>query len=81
MLAYTLEKLSQMHNMLGNEMHEYIILSDKIKKSVKEKCFDEKTGIYENYDSVTGKGLCCNHFSWSCTFILEFILNWEKENA
>lgn len=46
MLAYTLEKLSQMHNMLGNEMHEYIILSDKIKKSVKEKCFDEKTGLY-----------------------------------
>lgn len=22
-----------------------------------------------------GKGLCCDHFSWSCVFINEFILN------
>lgn len=51
-------------------------VADKIKESILNMCFDEKDGIYENYDSMTGKGLYCDHFSWSCVFILEFILNW-----
>lgn len=51
-------------------------VADKIKENILDMCFNEKSGIYENYDSVTGKGLCCDHFSWSCVFIREFILNW-----
>lgn len=51
-------------------------VADRIKESVLNMCHTEKDGIFENYDSLTGKGLCCNHFSWSCVFILEFILNW-----
>ncbi len=31
--------------------------------------------IHENYDAVTGEGLCCPYFSRSCTFIMEFVLN------
>ena len=51
--------------------------ADKIKESILDMCHREKRGIYENYDSKSGKGLCCDHFSWSCVFIVEFILNWE----
>ena len=50
-------------------------VADKIKDNILNMCYNEKNGIYENYDSVTGKGLCCDHFSWSCVFITEFILN------
>lgn len=50
-------------------------VADIIKDNILTMCYKEKSGIYENYDSVTGKGLCCNHFSWSCVFINEFILN------
>lgn len=49
--------------------------ADKIKKSIIEMCAAEKEHIFENYNSKTGKGLCCDHFSWSCVFIIEFILN------
>ena len=50
-------------------------VADRIKENILDMCFGEKGGIYENYDSVTGKGLCCDHFSWSSVFIIEFILN------
>ena len=52
-------------------------VADAIKESILNMCFEEKGGIYENYDSITGKGLCCNHFSWSSVFILEFIFNFD----
>ena len=42
-------------------------------------CDADKDGIFENYDSRTGKGLGCPHFSWSCVFINEFILNFGQE--
>ena len=52
--------------------------ADEIKESILDMCFNEKTGIYENYDSRSGRGLCYNCFSWSGVFIIEFILNWEN---
>ncbi len=50
-------------------------VADKIRENILEMCYREKGGIYENYDSITGKGLYCDHFSWSCVFLMEFILN------
>lgn len=37
----------------------------------------DRDGIYihENYDAVTGDGLCCKNFSWSCVFVRLFILD------
>lgn len=32
-------------------------------------------GIFENYDSKEGKGLYWPHFSWSCAFTIQFILD------
>ena len=37
-------------------------------------CYNEKNGIFENYDSITGEGQRCENFSCSCAFIIEFIL-------
>ncbi len=53
--------------------------ADKIRGSVLSMCDADKDGIFENYDSRTGKGLGCPHFSWSCVFINEFILNFGQE--
>lgn len=50
--------------------------ADEIRESILNMCYEDKRGIFENYDSVTGKGLCCDHFSWSSVFVIEFILNW-----
>ena len=50
-------------------------VADKIKENILNMCYNEKSGIYENYDSVTGKGLSYHSFSWSCVFLNEFILN------
>ncbi len=50
-------------------------VADAIKKNILEMCDKEKRGIFENYDSVNNVGLCCDMFSWSSVFIIEFILN------
>jgi glycogen debranching enzyme len=55
--------------------HYGFSVAEDIKDSILNMCFADTRGIFENYDSKTGKGLCCNHFSWSAVFILEFILN------
>ncbi len=54
--------------------------ADKIKENILEMCGKYSNNIYENYDARTGKGLCCDHFSWSGVFVIEFILNFEKWN-
>lgn len=46
MLAYTLERLGEMHDTLGSCVSEYKDLADKIKSDVKERCFDEEKGLY-----------------------------------
>ncbi len=50
-------------------------VANDIKESILDMCHNEKCGIFENYDSKTMKGLCCDHFSWSSVFIIEFILD------
>ncbi len=50
-------------------------VADKIKSSILKTCAQNPGHIYENYDSISGKGLYCDHFSWSSVFIVEFILN------
>lgn len=46
MLAYTLEKLSYLHRLLGNTADVYNNLANKIKASVKMLCYDENCGFY-----------------------------------
>lgn len=48
---------------------------DKIRDKILSLCDEEKNGIFENYDSHTGKGMGCGCFSWSSAFIIEFILD------
>ena len=49
--------------------------ADSIKDTILSWCDHDKRGIFENYNSLTGEGLYCDHFSWSSAFIIEFILN------
>lgn len=51
MLAYTLEKADEMHKMIGENISSYGVLAKKIKKEVKQKCFDKETGLYANSPS------------------------------
>lgn len=53
-------------------------IADQIKENILDMCFTEKRGIYENYNSTTGEGQYCDHFSWSSVFVLEFIYNFEE---
>lgn len=46
MLAYTLEKLSYLHRLLGNTADTYNDLAAKIKASVKALCYDDRCGFY-----------------------------------
>ena len=50
-------------------------VADKIKENILEMCYKNKDGIFENYNSITDEGQRYNNFSWSCVFIMEFILN------
>jgi putative isomerase len=50
-------------------------VADTIQKSILDMCAQDKDGIYENYNSITGKGQYCNRFGWSCVFIFEFLLD------
>ena len=57
-------------------------VADTIRERVLEMVEAEKRGIFENYDPRTNRGLDkedrvrCANFSWSCVFIMEFILGW-----
>ncbi len=60
-------------------LHDYgFDTGEIIKEYILDMCHAEKKGICENYDSLTGEGLCCDHFSWSSVFILEFILGFDS---
>ena len=50
-------------------------VADRIKESIIDMCYNDKGGLYENYDSVTMKGQYCNRFGWSSVFVLEFLLD------
>ena len=50
-------------------------VADRIKESIIDMCYNDKGGLYENYDSVTMKGQYCNCFGWSSVFVLEFLLD------
>lgn len=53
--------------------------ADEIKEFILHMCARDQQHIFENYDAKAEKGLCCDHFSWSCVFVIEFILNFEKK--
>lgn len=51
-------------------------VADDIRRRILELVSLNEDAIYENYDSLAGKGLHSKHFSWSACFVIEFILNW-----
>ncbi|HAL63457.1 MAG TPA: hypothetical protein DCO93_03315 [Clostridiales bacterium] len=53
MLSYTLERLSEIHTGLGRSVPEYLHLAESIKRDVKARCFDAKTGLYADSTEKT----------------------------
>lgn len=53
MLAYTLEKLSHLHRLMGNAADSYADLAGKLKASVKALCYDEASGLYADTPAKT----------------------------
>lgn len=58
---------------VGLKNYGYTDLFRDISERILTWCDDEKTGVYEYYDSKTGKGCGAKNFSWSACFIIEFI--------
>ena len=72
MLSYALEKLSEMHILLGDNISEYQTLPEKIKASVRERCFDEASGFYADSPDKS-------HFSQH-TQVWAVLCNMERGN-
>jgi len=52
----------------------YVDTAREIKEFILNMCYKFLPDIHENYDTVTITPCGCNRFSWSCCFIIEFIL-------
>ncbi len=50
-------------------------VADGIKETILGWVYADET-VHENYNSLTGEGIYHKNFSWSCVFVLEFLLNW-----
>lgn len=50
--------------------------ADAIKATILDWVYSDSDCVHENYEAKTGKGLYCPYFSWSCVFVMEFILDW-----
>lgn len=49
--------------------------ADTIKNTILTWVENDGECIHENYNALTGEGLCAEKFSWSAVFVIEFILN------
>lgn len=58
----------------GVKNYGYEEIADGIKNTILDFVAKDKEAIRENYNSITGEGLCAKHFSWSSVFVLKFIL-------
>ncbi len=60
----------------GLKHYGYDETANAIREFILSMVYDNKDGIYENYNSKERKGLYWHSFSWSACFVIEFILNW-----
>ena len=60
----------------GLRNYGYEDLADEIREFLLDMIYDNSDkGIFENYDTKAREGLFWHRFSWSCAFVMEFILN------
>ncbi len=63
----------------GFRRYGYLAETDMFKETLLGWCRD--SGIRENYDSLSGKGLGASNFGWSAAFVIEFLLNWNEDGS
>lgn len=52
-------------------------IADRGRKTLLEWVRNDPSAIYETYNSRTGLPCGASHFSWSCTFVISFLLDWN----
>lgn len=57
----------------GLRKYGYEELYQAYKENILNMVDSEKKGIFEYYNSKTGKGIGAKQFSWSAVFVLEFL--------
>ena len=60
----------------GLKRYGFLETAEGIREKILSMVDENTDGIYENYDSKTGRGLYWHSFSWSACFVIEFMLNW-----
>lgn len=61
--------------LIGFRRYGYIKETDRFRETLLAWC--RKSGLRENYDPVTGRGLGASGFGWSAAFAIEFLLGWD----
>lgn len=54
-------------------------IADELSDNILSMCEKNLPGIFELYNSKTGEGMRCDHFSWSAAFIIKFVLCGEEK--
>lgn len=52
-------------------------VADRGRKALLEWVRNDPSAIYETYNSHTGLPCGASHFSWSCTFVISLLLDWN----
>lgn len=59
----------------GLKKYGFSDTANTVKETILDWVYNDGDFIHENYNSKSGEGLCCDHFSWSCVFVRKFILD------
>lgn len=59
----------------GLKNYGFDATADTIRDTVLGWVCEDGDRVHENYNAVTGEGMCSDHFSWSCVFVREFLEN------
>lgn len=54
-------------------------LAEDYRRTILDWCTKNEDSLYEYYDSRTGQGIGCKQYGWTATFVMELILNWNKD--
>lgn len=63
----------------GLKQYGFDEVADRGRERMLDWVADNDDYFYEYYDSRTGKGCGVKQYGWTATFVMEFILNWDKE--
>lgn len=64
----------------GLYYYGYEKLAGEFRRTILDWCSQNEDHLYEYYDSRSGKGIGAPQYGWTASFVIEFILRWDKED-